>query len=168
MLYLDGQFALVDDMLHYFDRMSMAHSLEVRVPFLDHELVECCATIPTGLKVRQLETKYVLKLAARGIVPDEIIRKPKIGFFRDSMGAWLKAQAQGAISDYLLAPHPVVAELVDQHELERLVTTHANGSPGPNAQLVLSILVLEIWLSTYLPRAVSVPTHARERVRMAP
>ncbi len=47
-LYLDGQLALVDDMLHYFDRASMAHSLEVRVPFLDHQLVEFCATIPAG------------------------------------------------------------------------------------------------------------------------
>ena len=45
-LYVDGQLALVDDMLHYFDRASMAHSLEVRVPFLDHHLVEHCATIP--------------------------------------------------------------------------------------------------------------------------
>ena len=51
MLYLDGSSALVDDMLHYFDRASMAHSLEVRVPFLDHHLVEFCATIPAELKV---------------------------------------------------------------------------------------------------------------------
>ena len=50
-LYLDGRLALVDDMLHYFDRASMAHSLEVRVPFLDHQVVEYCATIPAGLKV---------------------------------------------------------------------------------------------------------------------
>ena len=50
-LYLDAQLALVDDMLHYFDRASMAHSLEVRVPFLDHQLVEFCATIPSSLKV---------------------------------------------------------------------------------------------------------------------
>ena len=62
-LYLDGQLGLVDDMLHYFDRASMAHSLEVRVPFLDHHLVELCATIPAQLKVRRLDTKHVLKHA---------------------------------------------------------------------------------------------------------
>ena len=87
-LYLDGQLGLVDDMLHYFDRASMAHSLEVRVPFLDHHLVEYCATIPAGYKVRRLETKHVLKRAARGLVPDRIIDKPKIGFFHAAVDAW--------------------------------------------------------------------------------
>ena len=73
--------ALVDDMLHYFDRMSMAHSLEVRVPFLDHHFVEFAATVPPNLKVNRFRTKLVLKHAARGILPDQIIDKPKIGFF---------------------------------------------------------------------------------------
>ena len=60
-LYLDAQLGLADDMLHYFDRTSMAHSLEVRVPFLDHHVVEYCARIPADLKVRRLQTKYLLK-----------------------------------------------------------------------------------------------------------
>jgi len=78
-LYLDAQLALVDDMLHYFDRTSMAHSLEVRVPFLDHEVVEFCATIPTRLKVRRLNTKHILKESARGIVPDQPkVRTPRL------------------------------------------------------------------------------------------
>ena len=68
-LYLDGQLGLADDMLHYFDRASMAHSLEVRVPFLDHELVELCAAMPASLKVHRGETKHVLRHAARGLVP---------------------------------------------------------------------------------------------------
>ncbi len=68
-LFLDAQLALPDDMLHYFDRASMAHSLEVRVPFLDHHLVEFCATIPSRLKVRGLDGKYVLRRAARGSCP---------------------------------------------------------------------------------------------------
>ena len=80
-LFIDGQLGLVDDMLHYFDRASMAHSLEVRVPFLDHEFVESARTIPADLKVHRLETKHVLRHAARGLVPDRIIDKPKIGFF---------------------------------------------------------------------------------------
>src|SRR6185503_11313885 len=90
-LYLDGQLGLVDDMLHYFDRASMAHSLEVRVPFLDHEFVELCATVPSNLKVHRLQTKHVLKHAARGLVPDRIIDKPKIGFFNAAVAAWFRA-----------------------------------------------------------------------------
>ena len=93
-LYLDGQLGLVDDMLHYFDRASMAHSLEVRVPFLDHHVVELCATIPARLKVRRLDTKHVLKHAARGLVPDRIIDKPKVGFFNAAVDGWFRAQTQ--------------------------------------------------------------------------
>jgi asparagine synthase (glutamine-hydrolysing) len=90
-LYLDAQLGLADDMLHYFDRASMAHSLEVRVPFLDHQPVELCATIPSSLKLRHFgRTKHVLKVAAKGLVPDRIIDKPKVGFFNRSVEGWLR------------------------------------------------------------------------------
>lgn len=63
----------------------MAHSLEVRVPFLDHHVVELCATIPARHKIRRLDTKHVLKDLARGLIPDRIIDKPKVGFFNASV-----------------------------------------------------------------------------------
>ncbi|HEY8645977.1 MAG TPA: asparagine synthase (glutamine-hydrolyzing) [Gaiellaceae bacterium] len=151
-LYLDAQLALVDDMLHYFDRASMAHSLEVRVPFLDHELVEFCATIPSGLKVRRLDTKHVLKQAARAVVPDRIVDKPKIGFFRGAVGAWFKAQAGRAIDDYLLAPEPRYAEFLERREVERLIARHRETGDPDLGHLLLALLMLEVWLSTYLPR----------------
>lgn len=151
-LFLDGQLGLPDDMLHYFDRASMAHSLEVRVPFLDHHVVELCAAMPAGLKVRRLETKHVLRSAARGLVPDRIIDKPKIGFFNAAVDGWFRAQTRGAISDYLLGPSPRYAELLDRREVERLVTRQADGA-GESSHLLLSILMLEVWLSEYLPRA---------------
>lgn len=163
-LYLDGQLGLADDMLHYFDRASMAHSLEVRVPFLDHHLVELCASMPASLKVRRLETKHVLRHAARGLVPDRIIDKPKIGFFNSAVDGWFRAQTRGAISDYLLGPHPRYAEMIDRSEVERLVKGHADGSDVGNGYVLLSVLMLEVWLSEYLPRALSTETPARERV----
>jgi asparagine synthase (glutamine-hydrolysing) len=123
-LFIDGQLALVDDMLHYFDRASMAHSLEVRVPFLDHELVEFAATIPAAHKIHRLQTKVVLKRAARGLVPDRIVDKRKIGFFNSAVGGWFNAQAAGVIDDFLLAPSPAVGELLDTTELRRLVRRH--------------------------------------------
>ena len=72
-LFLDAKLGLVDDMLTYFDRASMACSLEVRVPFLDHELVEFCARMPSSMKVRRLEGKHVLRRAAKGLVPDFVL-----------------------------------------------------------------------------------------------
>jgi asparagine synthase (glutamine-hydrolysing) len=166
MLYLDGRLGLVDDMLHYFDRASMAHSLEVRVPFLDHHLVEFAATIPTSFKVRKREPKAILKHAARGLVPDRIIDKRKIGFFNPAVGAWLKAQASGAVSDYLLAPTPRYAELLDRRRVERMVAGQAAGDRGPDG-LVLAVLMLEIWLSSYLPRAMGQPVAPQEQIRLS-
>jgi asparagine synthase (glutamine-hydrolysing) len=137
-------------MLHYFDRASMAHSLEVRVPFLDHHLVEWSARVPPRLKVRGRETKVLLKQAARGLVPDEIIDKPKIGFFNGAADGWLRAQLSGALSDYLLDPGARYTELVDPREVERLIVRHRAGGDG---SVLLSILMLEVWLTSFLPRA---------------
>jgi asparagine synthase (glutamine-hydrolysing) len=163
-LYLDGQLGLADDMLHYFDRASMAHSLEVRVPFLDHKVVELCASMPADLKVRRLETKHVLRHAARGLVPDRIIDKPKIGFFNSAVDDWFRAQTRGAISDYLLGPSPRYAEMIDRSEVEQLVKSHAAGSRADNGYALLSILMLEVWLSEYLPRSLSTERPQRERI----
>jgi asparagine synthase (glutamine-hydrolysing) len=152
-LYLDGQLSLVDDMLHYFDRASMAHSLEVRVPFLDHKVVEYCARIPADLKIRRLRTKHLLKEAARGLVPDQIIDKRKIGFFRGATRSWMAAQMEGAIADYLLAPAPRYAEILDPAAVRRLVEGHASGRDRTHGQLLLAVLMLEVWLASCLPRA---------------
>jgi asparagine synthase (glutamine-hydrolysing) len=158
-LHIDGQLALVDDMLHYFDRTSMMHSLEVRVPFLDHEVVEYCARIPASLKVRRRQTKYLLKRAARGIVPDRIIDKRKLGFFRGSTDGWLHAQMDGSISDYLLGPNPRYADFLDRGVVERLIRDHREHRPV-DMHLLVGVLMLEVWLSSYLPRAADTPAAA--------
>ena len=164
MLFLDGQLGLVDDMLHYFDRTSMAHSLEVRVPFLDHHVVELAARIPTELKVRRLTTKHLLKQAARGILPDHIIDRPKVGFFNAAVGSWFKAQTRGVISDYLLADQPAYAEFLDRDAVSALVRSHEHRPEL--ARALLPVLMLEIWLTEFLPRALA-PTVVPELERVA-
>jgi asparagine synthase (glutamine-hydrolysing) len=166
-LFIDGQLALVDDMLHYFDRSSMAYSLEVRVPFLDHEFVEFAATIPGSLKVRRLQTKHVLKHAARGLVPDRIVDKRKLGFFADSAGEWLRSQLDRALAEYLLAPDARCNAFLDRDALSELVSAHVAGRDrGRNARLLLALLMLEVWLAEYLPRAMPNP-RAEHRRRVA-
>jgi asparagine synthase (glutamine-hydrolysing) len=164
-LHMDAQLALPDNMLHYFDRASMAHSLEVRVPFLDHELVEYCATIPPELKVRRLTTKYVLKHAARGILPDQIIDKRKIGFFRGAAQGWIRSQFDGALADYLLAPSPAYAELLEPEAVEKLLREAKQ--TRRRVQLALAILMLEVWLSTFLPRALAASEPEQSRLVIA-
>jgi asparagine synthase (glutamine-hydrolysing) len=157
-LYVDGQLALVDDMLHYFDRASMAHSLEARVPFLDHNVVELCARVPRRLKVHRGETKVLLRRAARGLVPDRIIDKPKLGFFRPAFDSWFLGQAEGAVADYLLAANPRYADFLDPAAVRGLVARHVEGRDRSHLHLLLAILMLEVWLTEYLPRAVRAPS----------
>jgi asparagine synthase (glutamine-hydrolysing) len=166
-LYLEAQLGLVDDMLHYFDRASMAHSLEVRVPFCDPKVAAYCATIPPHLKVRRLETKHVLKLAARGLVPDRIIDKPKVGFFANSVDAWFRAQTNGALAQWLGGHDRRYAEFLDPDLVDELVRRHLDGSDTRYLKLLISILMLEVWLETFLPRAGTAPTDVREPTSVA-
>ena len=159
-LHLHAQLALVDDMLHYFDRMSMAHSLEVRVPFLDHELVELAATIPERLKVRRRVTKVVLKEAARGLLPDAVVDQQKVGFFNAAMSQWIVARGRRELETRFLETEPACAELFDRQELSRLVREDGRGE-GAHSRLLIAILMLELWLSTVLPRATAAQAAAR-------
>jgi asparagine synthase (glutamine-hydrolysing) len=155
-LHIDGQLALPDDMLHYFDGTSMRQSLEVRVPFLDQHVVDYCARIPTSLKVHRLRTKHLLKEAARGIVPQRIIDKRKIGFFRGATSSWLQSQMEYAVCDYLLASNPHYGEFLDRAVIERLVSQHGGRGIG-DSDLLVAILMLEVWLDTFLARATQTP-----------
>jgi asparagine synthase (glutamine-hydrolysing) len=151
-LYLDARLGLVDDMLHYFDRASMACSLEVRVPFLDHELVELCARIPAGAKVHRLQGKHVLRLAARGLVPDFVLEKPKRGFFKEVVGSWLGAGDGALVDRLLLAAEPAYAAVLDRDTVARAVREWRAGRSA-HAPHLLSLIMLELWLGSYLPRA---------------
>ena len=152
-LVLDARLGLVDDMLHYFDRASMAHSLEVRVPFLDHELVELCATVPTALKVKDGVTKYLLKEAARGRVPDDLIDKPKVGFFNAAVDRWFSTQAGRDAAEVLLDPAARYAQLLDRNAVASLLEGHRRDARSTAGHALLAVVMLELWLSTFLPRA---------------
>jgi asparagine synthase (glutamine-hydrolysing) len=151
-LYLDARLGLVDDMLSYFDRASMACSLEVRVPFLDHEYVELCARVPTNVKVRRLQGKHVLREAARGLVPDFVLQKRKRGFFNESVGTWLAARNGEVVDRVLLSDSPAYQQVVDRGVVQQAVSSWRGGNVR-QAPLLLSLVMLELWLGDYLPRA---------------
>jgi asparagine synthase (glutamine-hydrolysing) len=161
-LMLDAQLSLVDDMLHYFDRTSMASSLEVRVPFLDHRLVEFCSRMPTELKLGDRSTKHLLRSVARGVVPDFVIERRKVGFFSGSVEAWFQRQVTGSVGDILLDPGARYAEFLDRSEIERLMQRVPSSR---QSKLLLALLMLELWLSTYLRRATdAVPVEPQEAI----
>ncbi len=89
-------------MFLYFDKMSMATSLEVRVPFLDTELVSFCVALPDDRQVWLGRRKEMLRRASRGLVDPEIINKRKRGFFHSALGAWLRVHRDTLLSETLL------------------------------------------------------------------
>jgi len=100
MLYTDFADSLPGDMLHKVDMMSMRHALEVRVPFLDHRMVELAFAMGGNLKIRGLTTKYILKETFRDILPASLMRRPKAGF-EIPISQWLKTGLRFLLSDYL-------------------------------------------------------------------
>ena len=152
-LYLDARLGLVDHMLLYFDRTSMAHSLEVRVPFLDHRLVEWAATVPSPMKVHRRETKRVLRQAGANLLPSGTASKRKVGFFRSALDVWLAAQLQGAAGDRLRAPDAAYLELLDRSAVTRLVEDYRRERTEDSARVVLAIILLDAWLSTFARQA---------------
>lgn len=121
--YIDFKTYLPDDILTKVDRASMAHSLEVRCPLLDHRLVEYVAGLPSRLKLRGTHGKLVLKEAVRDLLPAEILERPKMGFAMP-VGDWLRGPLRPLIEDCVVGPSPghdlfdsqVVGDLWRQHE----------------------------------------------------
>jgi asparagine synthase (glutamine-hydrolysing) len=121
--YIDVKTYLVGDILTKVDRASMAHSLEVRVPMLDHKFVEWAATLPSGLKLKGQEGKHILKRSLRPYLPDDVLYRPKMGFavplakwFRGPLRERLRGSvAEGGLVDCGLFERAYLRQLVDQH-----------------------------------------------------
>jgi asparagine synthase (glutamine-hydrolysing) len=147
---------LPDDLLIKTDRCSMAASLEARSPFLDHKLAEFAATIPIDLKLKGRTTKYILKEAARGLLPDSIIDRPKHGF-GVPLGAWLRKDI-APVKDILLSDTARQRKLLNIPVVERLVAEHEAGKRDHNRQL-WTLLTLEQWHRSFIDDfAVSSPS----------
>jgi asparagine synthase (glutamine-hydrolysing) len=147
MLYLDSRTYLPGDILTKVDRMSMAHSLETRAPLLDHKLIEFVATIPSAFKLRcmphGLETKYILKKAISGLVPDEIIRRGKQGF-GTPIQQWFRGELREMVGDVLNDQKTRGRGLFNQPEIAAVLDEHWRGRRD-NSQQLWSLLMLELW-----------------------
>jgi asparagine synthase (glutamine-hydrolysing) len=148
MIAADVAVTLPDDFLVKVDRASMANGLEVRPPLLDHELLELAARIPSDLKVRRGETKWILKQVGRERLLDDILRRPKHGF-DIPIDAWLRGPLRPMFEDTVLAPGVRVAGLVDQGHVRTLFAAHRSGA-GRHGATLWSLLVLARWADRYL------------------
>jgi asparagine synthase (glutamine-hydrolysing) len=135
---------LPGDILTKVDRASMAVSLEARVPLLDHHLIEFAVSLPSRLKMRDGTGKWILREAIRGLVPDEVLTRPKQGFALP-LARWLRGELRHRV-DSLLRPDARVHEFVDPGALRRIALEHRIGRRDHSAT-IWRVLVLEVWLA---------------------
>ena len=141
--YLDFKSYLVGDILTKVDRASMAHALEVRVPILDHELVEWMARLPPDLKLHGSEGKYIFKRALEPLLPRDILYRPKMGF-AVPLAAWFRGPLRERVRGALLGEGLTDTGLFDRAYLEHLVSAHQSGRRDYSAAL-WSLLMFEAW-----------------------
>ncbi len=144
---LDVRNYLPLDILTKVDRMSMAHSIETRVPLLDHKVVEFAATIPPEMNLRNGTTKYILKSAMRGILPDQIIDRPKRGF-AVPLDYWFRGKLGPYVRELVLGESSRRRGIFNPRYVENLVARH---DKGEDLGLQLwSLISFELWSRTFL------------------
>lgn len=133
---------LVNNLLYYGDAMSMANSFEVRVPLIDHRIVEFMTSISSDYRIKNGQTKYLMKKLLTGKVPDAIINKPKLGL-TPPMGMWLKNDLQGFINTYL-SKESIESRGMNYQFVSKLLKEHHSGQRDRSSNL-WSLIVLEEW-----------------------
>ena len=151
-LFLDLDTLLPDQVLPFVDRLSMAHSVEVRPPFLDHRLVEFACSLPGHFKIKAGRVKSILKDAMRGLLPAELISRPKEGFIMP-INEWLV----GHLASYVhatLAPEKIKRQGLLRPDLVRdMLDAHFSGRMNFSNQ-IWNLLMLQLWWEAYIDRPV--------------
>jgi asparagine synthase (glutamine-hydrolysing) len=144
LLYLNFKTYLPDDLLVKMDRMSMAHALETRSPFLDTALIEYVASLPGPYKLKGMTLKYLLKRAVADLLPAEIQNRGKRGF-GVPLGAWFRKELREPVEDLLLAGSPHYRQYLRQETVEQVIRDHQNRVRDCGAQL-WALVNFEAWL----------------------
>jgi asparagine synthase (glutamine-hydrolysing) len=147
-LYADFSTYLHDDLMAKVDIDSMTVALEGRSPFLDHEMLELTAQIPFNLKLKGLNNKkYILKEALRGLVPDEVMFRPKMGF-GIPIDAWFRGELKNFAYETILSEKAISRGLFKKEALKAILDEHANTKIN-HAYRIWALITLELWFQEY-------------------
>ena len=147
LLYLEISTFLVDHNLNYTDKMSMAASVEVRVPFLDNEVVNFAGRLPTNYKIKNGETKYILKKVAERYLPKEVIYRSKTGFGAP-IRSWIKSDLKPMINERLDYDHLKEQGIFDPDEVQKIIQQNDNDE-FDYSYTIWSILAIQSWLKQF-------------------
>ncbi len=148
-IYLDLKMVMPDSVLMKVDKMSMAHALEIRVPFLDHRVVEFTATLPGSWKLKGFETKAIFRKALEGWLPDRVVHRGKQGYSLP-----IKNLLREGLKDYMLGllnESPIIAETIHLPYLNRLIREHLDRVHNHN-HLLWALINLAIWHRHFFPQ----------------
>jgi asparagine synthase (glutamine-hydrolysing) len=139
---------LPEDVLVKVDRMSMAHSIESRVPLLDHPLVELALSLPLSFKIRRGERKYLLRQVAARMLPKSVLAKRKQGF-GVPLGLWFRGRLREAFGDVLRSSRAEQRGYFEPKEMQRVLDEHLSGKRDHEFRL-WQLLMFELWSRAYL------------------
>jgi asparagine synthase (glutamine-hydrolysing) len=146
-LYYDQTSWLPDNLLERGDRMTMAASIEARVPFLDHVLGGFVSSLPDHYRVRGMVTKWILRQAGKRLLPESILKRPKVGF-RVPINQWFQKEMRGYLLDHLQGGDSLTRRYYRPDCLDRILREHLTGRQN-HEKLLWSLLNLEIWHRQY-------------------
>ena len=149
LLYADIK-TYLHELLMKQDQMSMAASIESRVPFLDHKLVEFTSSLPERLKLHRGTTKYVLRQSMKGILPSAILERPKMGF-PVPIGNWFRADYASVLDEYVLSERATGRGIFNADFVRALVQQHKRGEANHSERL-WSLVNFEMWLRRFIDR----------------
>ena len=146
-LSFDQSSWLPDNLLERGDRMTMAASIEARMPFMDHKLAEFISKLPDKFRIRGWQTKWILREAMKQILPAHILNRPKVGF-RVPVNEWFRGSMRDYLYDHLTGTDSRTAHYYNTKVLNRLLTDHMSARSN-HEKILWSLLVLEIWHKEY-------------------
>jgi asparagine synthase (glutamine-hydrolysing) len=141
MLYVDTKTWLPDDLLIKADRITMANSIELRVPLLDHVILEWACKLPSSYKLSWLDTKHIMKEAFRRDLPQEIVNRKKTGF-PVPYDRWFRAELKGYVRDLLLDKKTIERGLFNKQEIEKLLEQKEETTASAD---IFSLVAVEWW-----------------------
>jgi len=148
MLAVDVESYLPYDLLVKMDIATMANSLEARSPFLDHKVMEFCASLPSGYKIRGMRLKYLLKRACGRLLPAATARRPKMGFGLP-VGYWMRGDLRSWVEDMLLSPRALKRGYFRPEVLRHFLVEHLDGRQAHSLE-IWALLWLEMWHREFL------------------
>lgn len=146
-LYTDFNSYLPNALMAKVDIATMAHSLEGRSPLLDHELLELSAQIPSSLKIKNGEKKYILKKSLEGILPNEILYRPKMGF-GVPLVHWFRGELKDYMYDIIMDGEAIKRGYLEKSAVKKILDTHAN-TKVDYANHIWALIMLEHWFNTW-------------------